>query len=152
MAVITRENLVLRGASVVLGGMTAWVRPAREYRVVAGTPAFPISMRHPSPSSQDLNQPEPRLNRSHESDADAAVLRAGRSDCFAGVPVRRSSAIRADLVCGRPQNLKTRSANSGGLSLPDAARAGKRPEAMSACPVHAGRTRVAASTRGRGGE
>ena len=150
MVTITCQTLMLRGVSVVRGGQTAWVRLGGEDRVRGETPTFPISMRHPSPSSADLNRPAVRPNRVHGYDADDAATRAGRSDCFAGVLVRHSPALRAELEGGRPQTLRTRSSSAGGLSLPDARRTGKRSQAKSAGYTPAGRTRFAAATRGRG--
>ena len=150
MAMITRKTLVQRSVSAVRGGQTAWVRLGSGYHASGETPTFPISMRHPSPSSADVNTPAKRLNRVQELDARHAVQRAGRSDCFAGVLVRHSAALRAGLECGRPQSLETRSSSAGGLSLPDARRTGKRSQAKSAGYTPAGRTRFAATTRGRG--
>lgn len=150
MFTITRQTPMLRGVSVVCGGQTAWMRLGGEDRVRGETPMFPISMRHPSPSSADLNQPTVRPNRVHEHDADDAVGRAGRSDCFAGVLVRHSPALRARLVSGRPQTLEARSSSAGGLSLPDAIRTGTRSQAKPAGYTPAGGTRFAAATRGRG--
>ena len=152
MVTITCQTRSLRGETVVRGGQAAWARLGGEDRVYGDAPAFPISMRHPSPSSADLNAPAKRLNRIQESDADYAAQRAGRSDCFAGVLVRCSPALRAVLERGRPQDLETRSSSAGGLSLPAGIRTGQRPEAMPACFEQTGRTRFAAAARGRGGE
>ena len=149
MVTITCQTRSLRGETVVRGGQAAWARLGGEDRVYGDAPAFPISMRHPSPSSADLNAPAKRLNRIQESDADYAAQRAGRSDCFAGVLVRHSPALRAALEGGRPQTLEARSSSAGGLSLPDAIRTGKCSQAKSAGYTPAGRTRFAA-TRGRG--
>jgi len=149
MFTITCQTPMLRGVSVVRGGQTAWMRLAGEDRVCGETSAFPISMRHPSPSSADSNPPAVRPNRVPNHDADDAK-RAGRSDCFAGVLVRQSPVLRAELEGGRPQTLEARSSTAGGLSLPDAARTGKRFKVKSANYTTADRTRFAAATRGRG--
>jgi hypothetical protein len=150
MRAITRTTPMLRGVTVVLGGQTAWMRLGFGYRVAGETPTFPISMRHPSPSSSGLNQPNERPNHVAECDVDRAASRAGRSDCFAGVLVRRSPALRASLVGGRSQGLQTWSPGAGGLSLPNATRTGKRLKAQSVRLARAGRARFAAAPRGRG--
>jgi hypothetical protein len=149
MAMITRNTLVLRGVSVVFGGQTAWTRSGSGYRGRLGAKLFPISPRHPSLGSRGMNLPQMRHARADELGADQAALRAGRSDCFAGVPVVRSRSIRASLVSARSQRRLTRSLSTGSLSLPRAFRAGKRPMAKPACRSLAGRTRFAASTRGK---
>ena len=149
MFTITCQTQMLRGVSVVRGGQTAWMRLVGEDRAHGETPTFPISMRHPSPSSADLN-PSVWPDRVLNHDANDAAVRAGRSDCFAGVLVRQSPVLQAELEGGRPQTLEARSSTAGGLSLPDAARTGKRFKVKSANYTTADRTRFAAATRGRG--
>jgi len=150
MVTITRQTLMLRGVSVLGGEQTAWMRLGGEDRVRGEAPAFPISMRHPSPSRADSNEPAARPSRVHAVDVDAAASRAGRSDCFAGVLVRRSAALRGDPASGRSQALEARSAAAGGLSLPAGNRTGIRTKAKSAGYTPSGRTRLAAATRRRG--
>jgi hypothetical protein len=150
MRAITRTTSMLRGVTVVLGGQTAWMRLSVGYRAASETPTFPISMRHPSPSSSGLNQPNERPNHVDEPDVDCAASRAGRSDCFAGILGRRSPALRASLVGGRSQDLQTRSQGVGGLSLPNAIRIDKRLAVKLVRLWRAGRTRFAAAPRGRG--
>jgi hypothetical protein len=152
MAMITRKTLVQRNVSAVRGGQTAWVRLGSGYHASGETPTFPISMRHSSPSSRQPNRLERRPNRVDKNDADRAALRAGRSGCFAGVLVPRRAAIRADLVSARSHGLSTRPLTAGGLSLPAGSRTGQRWEVKPVCPAQAGRTRIAATVRGRGGE
>ena len=152
MVTITCQTRSLRGETVVRGGQAAWARLGGEDRVYGDAPAFPISMRHPSPSSREPHRLERRPNRVDADDADRAALRAGRSGCFAGVLVPRRAAIRADLVSARSHGLATRPLAAGGLSLPAGIRTGQRPEAMPACFEQTGRTRFAAAARGRGGE
>jgi hypothetical protein len=158
MVTITRQTLMLRGVSVLGGEQTAWMRLGGEDRVRGEAPAFPISMRHPSPSSAGLNRPAVRLYRVHEKDADAAASRAGRSDCLAGVLDRRSSALlRCGMVfrpChnrgGRSQTSELRPLAAGGLSLPSVPETQERSKAKPAGSMPSGRTRFAAARRGRG--
>ena len=150
MVTITRQTLMLRGVSVLGGEQTAWMRLGGEDRVRGEAPAFPISMRHPSPSRAGLNEPAVRLYRVHESDADSAASRAGRSDCFAGVLDRRSSALRGQLASGRSQTSELRPLAAGSLSLPGVLETDKRSKAKPAGSKPSGRTRFAAATRGRG--
>ena len=171
MVTITRQTLMLRGVSVLGGEQTAWMRLGGEDRVRGeAPPAFPISMRHPSPSSAGLNPPAVRLYRVHEKDADVAALRADRSDCFAGVLDRRSSALRGHdasltlrvsvphqpeasargLASGRSQSSELRPLAAGGLSLPGVLETEKRSKAKPAGSTPSGRTRFAAATRERG--
>jgi hypothetical protein len=150
MVTFTCQTRFPRGVAQVRGGQMAWVRLGGEDRAYGKTPAFPISMRHPSPSSVAQNQPAARPNRVPENDADAAVLRAGRPACSAGVLVRRGPAFRALFGSGRPHSPQTRSTTTGGLLPPEAPRAGRRHRAMSADSRSSGWTRYAASTRGRG--
>jgi hypothetical protein len=142
MVLITRKPLALRGITVRGGGETAWLRPGREGVADAGTPAFPISLRHSSLGNQDMANPDVRHDRAAE--------RTGRSDCLAGVLLRRSLALRASLASGRRQELATQSYRNGGLSLPAARRAGKRCKAALTGSTPVGGTRSAASTGGRG--
>jgi hypothetical protein len=142
MVNITRKPLVLRGVTVVRGGQAAWLRSGREGVADAGTPAFPISLRHSSPGNPGMANPETR----HDNVAE----RAGRSDGLAGVLVRRSLGLRASLASRRSQDLALQSYCAGGLSLPAAIRADKRRKAWPAGSTPVGGTQSAASTRGRG--
>jgi hypothetical protein len=150
MRTITCQTSCLSGAVAIRGGRTAWVRLGGQDRMHGKTPTFPISMRHPSPSNAALNPPAARLSRFLEEDVDAAANRAGRSACSAGVLVRRGSAFRATLGIGRPQTLETRSTPVGGLLPPMAFRSDKRLSETPADYQSSGRTRYAASIRGRG--
>jgi hypothetical protein len=150
MRTITCQTRFSRGVVAIRGGRTAWVRLGGEDRVLGKTPTFPISMRHPSQSNAALNPPAARLDRFLEEDADAAACRAGRSACSAGVLVRRGSAFRATLGIGRPHGLESRSTTVGGLLPPMVFRTDKRLLATPADFMSTGRTRYAASTRGRG--
>ena len=150
MVTITRQTLMLRGVSVLGGEQTAWMRLGGEDRVRGEAPAFPISMRHPSPSSAGLNWPAARLYRVHEKDADVAASRTGRSDCLAGVLDRRSSALRGQLASGRSQTSELRPLAAGGLSLPSVPETQERSKAKPAGTMPSGRTRFAAARRGRG--
>src|SRR5262249_52804195 len=115
MRTITCQTRVLRGGVAVRGGRNALVRLGGNDRAYGKTPMFPISMRHPSPSSAAMNTPAARLIRLLEQDADAAAIRAGRSACSAGVLVRCGSDFRGSLGNGRPAGLETRSTTFGGL-------------------------------------
>ena len=150
MHTITCQTRVLRGVVAVRGGQDAWVRLGGNDRAYGKTPMFPISMRHPSPSSAASNPPAARLNRFLEEDADDAACRAGRPACSAGVLVRCGSDFRSTLEIGRPHSRETRSTTSGGLLPPMAFRTDKRLPEMLADYKSSGRTRYAASTRGRG--
>jgi hypothetical protein len=141
MASFTRKPLVLRGVTVVRGGQTAWLRPARAGVADLGTPAFPISLRHSSTGNPDMANPEARH--------DSAAERAGRSERLAGVLYRRSPALRARLTSGRLQVLATQSFCGGGLSLPAAQRTDKRCTGTPTGRTSVGGTRSAASTRGK---
>jgi hypothetical protein len=66
--------------------------------------------------------------------------------------VHRGPALRAFIGGGRPRNLESRSTTAGGLLPLEAPRTGKRLSAMPADYESSGRTRFAASTRGRGVE
>ena len=150
MRTITCQTRVLRGVVAVCGDQDAWVRLGGNDRAYGKAPMFPISMRHPSPSSAAGNPPAARLNRFLQKDADAAAIRAGRSACSAGVLVRRGSAFRVALGNERPAGLETRSTTFGGLLPLTAYRTDKRFPAKSAAYWSADRTCFAASTRRRG--
>ena len=150
MRTITCQTRVLRGVVAVRGGQDAWVRLGGNDRAYGKTPRFPISMRHPSPSSAASNPPAARLNRFLEQDADAAAMRAGRSACSAGVLARRGSAFRGSLGNGRPAGPETRSTPVSGLLPLKAFRTDKRFPAISADHRSPDWTRYAAATRGRG--
>jgi hypothetical protein len=150
MGVRTRQTLVLRGVTVVLGGQTPWVRMGREYLPSLGTPAFPISMRHPSPGCMDQAEPGRLYNRANYNGVDVAAPRAGRSDSLAGVLVSRSPDLRGNLVSGKAQGLATGPLVHGGLSLLRATRAQRRLKAGTGGLMRVGPKRFAASTRGKG--
>jgi len=150
MAMNTRETLVQRGVSVVLGGQTAWMRTVCVDTAYGKAPAFPISMRHPSQGRHNPSAPRSRQARANDFGAAQAALRAGRSEGLAGVLVSGSRASRSSFVSRRPLTLGTRLSRAGSLSLPRVMRAGKRLKAPMASLTLAGRTRFAASTRGRG--
>jgi hypothetical protein len=150
MRTITCQTRVLRGVVAVRGDRNALVRLGGNDRAYGKTPMFPISMRHPSPSSAAMNPPAARLTRLLEQDADAAAIRAGRSACSAGVLVRCGSAFRGSLGNGRPAGLETRSTTFGGLLPLNEFRTDKRFPATSADRWSPDWTRYAASTRGRG--
>ena len=149
MRTITCQTRVLRGVVAVRGDRNALVRLGGNDRAYGKTPMFPISMRHPSPSSAAMNPPAARLIRLLEQDADAAAIRAGRSACSAGVLARRGSAFRGSLGNGRPAGLETRSTPVGGLLPLKEFRTDKRFPAISADHWAPDWTRYAASTRGR---
>jgi hypothetical protein len=150
MRTITCQTRVLRGVVAVRGVQDAWVRLGGNDRAYGKTPMFPISMRHPSPSSAAMNPPAARLNRLLKQDADAAAMRAGRSACSAGVLARCGSAFRKSLGNGRPAGLETRSTPVGGLLPLKGFGTDKRFQATSADRWSPDWTRYAASTRGRG--
>jgi hypothetical protein len=150
MRTITCQTRFTPGFVAIRGGMTVRVRLAGEDRKHGKSPGFPISMRHPSQGSANLNPTVARLNRFLEKDADDAANRAGRSACPVGVPVRRSAASRAWLESGRPHGLETRSTVVSGLLPPAAIWTDQRFPATSADSMSAGRTRYSTSTRGRG--
>ncbi len=135
MAMITRQTLMQHGVSVVRGGQTVRVRLGSGDAGHGKLLSFPISLRRPAPGNSPADEPEQRL--------DAAAIRAGRSDCHAGVLPYRSPALRASLASRRSGSHETRSWRAGGLSLPCMSRIDKRLAGQ--------RTRLAASTR-RGGE
>jgi hypothetical protein len=153
MRTISCQTRLPQGVAAVRGVTTAWVRLGGEDRVHGKALQFPISMRHPSPSSAALNPTAARRNPILIPDADAAALRLGdadRSGCSVGVFVPRSSALRATLGSGRPPKQETRSTTIDGLLPPKERRTGKRLLPTSAGYKSTDRTRYAASTRGRG--
>jgi hypothetical protein len=98
MAVMNRTTLVLRGVTVVTGGVAVQTRLGWGYQ--AQTSAL-VSMRHPSPGfPEPIGEPDQRrFDADNQAAANnTAALRAGRlSRCLsAGVLGSRSSAITAD--------------------------------------------------------
>src|SRR5947209_6293335 len=95
MTGITAKTLVLRGVTVLKGGVTSGLR------LVGGmaghwAPAASSSMRHPSPGCM-MAETEPTQWRDQVDDVDAvaAAHRAGRPGSRAGVPNRRNPAMNA---------------------------------------------------------
>jgi hypothetical protein len=99
MAVITLTTQVLRGVTVVTGGVAVQTRRGWGYQAPAQTPAL-VSMRHPSPGfPEPIAEPDQRrFDADDQAAAKTAATRAGRlSRCLsAGVLGSRTSAGSAD--------------------------------------------------------
>jgi hypothetical protein len=99
MAVTNLTTLVLRGVTVVTGGVAVQTRRGWGYQALAQAPAL-VSMRHPSPGfPEPIGEPDQRrLDADDQAAAKAAPTRAGRlSRCLrAGVLGSRTSASSAD--------------------------------------------------------
>jgi hypothetical protein len=98
MAVTNLTTLVLRGVTVVTGGVAVPMRRGWGYQALATAPAL-VSLRHPSPGSPEpAAEPPQRPFDADDHAAAKAATRAGRlSRCLrAGVLGSRTSAITAD--------------------------------------------------------
>ena len=124
MAVTNLTTLVLRGVTVVTGGVAVQTRRGWGYQ--AQTPAL-VSMRHPSPGFPEAaaEPPQRRLDADDLAAAKIAATRAGRlSRCLsAGVLGSRTSAGVADRDSHRGSLVKGGSRLSA-LWRPDPVRAG----------------------------
>jgi hypothetical protein len=99
MAMMTRNNLVLRSVTVREAGLTVETRRGLGYHGVA-EPLAPISMRSPQ-DANPIPNPDQRRFREQEQLADTAAKRAGRSACQVGSPHRHSSPSRLSRVLKR---------------------------------------------------
>ena len=99
MAMTNLTTLVLRGVTVVTGGVAVQTRRGWGYQALAQAPAL-VSMRHPSPGfPEPIGEPDQRrLDADDQAAAKTAATRAGRlSRCLrAGVLGSRTSAEPAD--------------------------------------------------------
>jgi len=93
MAMKTLNTLVQRGVTVLVkSGRTVETRRGLGYHGVA-EPLAPISMRSPW-SGNPIQNPDQRQYQEQDQLDDTAAKRAGRLDCQAGNPQRRSSSRR----------------------------------------------------------
>jgi hypothetical protein len=117
MAVMTLQNLVLRGVAVLQDGPAVLTRQGQGYRAVQQAPA-PYSKRHPSPRILRTVTVPNRARLADHSD-ERSAKRAGRPGCRAGVSVRRSLALAGASRSAAPGALR-----KGGASLMAAGRIG----------------------------
>jgi hypothetical protein len=139
MAVTNLTTLVLRGVTVVTGGVAVQTRRGWGYQALVQPPAL-VSMRHPSPGfAEPVGEPQRRFDADDQPAANTAP-RAGRlSRCLsAGVLGSRSSVKWSPFPCSF-------SLSGGRLRRP--AHAEKRTESAGLLPVAGTPT---ASTRGKG--
>src|SRR5262249_42726484 len=119
MAEKTLKTLVLRGVTVVTGGLTVDPRMGSGYTAVKQAPA-PVSMRHPSPANPNEAEPPSRRLRVMDHHDAGDDERAGRPGGRAGFLAGRSRALTA----GRVITAKWWPALQGGPSLTAARRPG----------------------------
>jgi hypothetical protein len=125
MAVTNLTTLVLRGVTVVTGGVAVQAVRGWGYQALAQAPAL-VSMRHPSPGfPEPIGEPDQRRSDADDQAAAGAATRAGRlSRCLsAGVLGSRTSASSADRDAHRTSLVKGGSRLSA-LWRPDPERAG----------------------------
>jgi hypothetical protein len=109
MAVMTLQNLVLRGVAVLQDGPAVLTRQGQGYRAVQQVPAS-YSKRRPSPRIL-RTVTEPNRARLADHTDERSAKRAGRPGCWAGVSVCRSLAPAGASRSGVRSALRKRGAS-----------------------------------------